>query len=89
MPNLLIHESPPIEGCISRMSLGALASRRHRAKRERGSIGGSGVRERCGPSARHAGGTPALPDERSLYRLGTIFTDKQNPFRAGRFAVAP
>ena len=31
----LIHESPLMEACISRMSLGAPASRRHRAKRER------------------------------------------------------
>ena len=68
--NLLIRESPRWRAAFSRLSLGAPASRRHRAKRERAAIGGSGVREGCGPSARHAGGTPALPDERSLFTRG-------------------
>ena len=66
--NLLIHESPPVEGSISGMSLGVPASRRHRAKRERVLSGDRGLRKVAGRR---------LPSERSLCHPGMIFADKQ------------
>ena len=55
---------PPFRGEVGRgvPPLGAPASRRHRAKRERG----------CGPSARHAGGTPALPGGSRMSGIGKV-----------------
>ena len=55
---------PPYRGEVGRgvPPLGAPASRRPRAKRERG----------CGPSARHAGGTPALPGSSPMGGIGNI-----------------
>ena len=67
---LLIHESPPVEGSISGMSLGVPASRRHRAKRERVLSGDRGLRKVAGRR---------LPSERSLCHPGMIFADKQVP----------
>ena len=53
---------PPFRGEVGRgvPPLGAPASRRPRAKRERG----------CGPSARQAGGTPALPGNSRMSGIG-------------------
>ena len=65
---LLIHKIPPVEGSISGMSLGAPASRRHRAKRERVPSGDREPRKVAGRR---------LPGERSLCHPGMIFADKQ------------
>ena len=55
---------PPFRGEVGRgvPPLRAPASRRHRAKRERG----------CGPSARQAGGTPALPGSSRMGGIGKV-----------------
>ena len=55
---------PPFRGEVGRgvPPLGAPASRRPRAKRERG----------CGPSARHAGGTPAHPGCSRMSGIGKL-----------------
>ena len=66
---LLSHESPPVEGSISGMSLGMPASRRHRAKRKR-------VPSRDREPKKVAG--RRLPSERSLCHPGMIFADKQD-----------
>ena len=55
---------PPFRGEVGRgvPPLGAPASRRPRAKRERG----------CGPSARHAGETPTLPGSPRMSGIGKV-----------------
>ena len=59
-----VFSPPPFRGEVGRgvPPLGAPASRRPRAKRDRG----------CGPSARHAGGTPALPGNSRMSGIGKV-----------------
>ena len=53
-------------------------SKRDREART-GATGGSGAQEGCGPSARHAGGTPALPGRPRMSGIGTVPVQAAEP----------
>ena len=70
-PSTMIYNPLSFQGEVGRgvPPLGAPASRRPRAKRERG----------CGPSARQAGGTPALPGSSRMSGIGKIPVQAAEP----------